>query len=89
MLNDKLSTKGKELEGLQLRHAEELRTMNKQQKNVERYLAKRQLLISRKDEADKHIRNLGVLPEEAYERHSMGIKSEKVSGRAGACKESV
>ncbi|GAA5861222.1 hypothetical protein JCM3774_002232 [Rhodotorula dairenensis] len=42
------------------------RSIDKQGKSVERYLAKRQLLLHRKDECNQKIRDLGVLPEEAF-----------------------
>ena len=35
-------------------------------KNAERYLTKRQTLITRKEECTNAIRDLGILPEEAY-----------------------
>lgn len=45
---------------------EDGRNIERQQKKVERYLTKRQLLTQRKDECNKNIRDLGVLPEEAF-----------------------
>lgn len=45
---------------------EDMRNIEKQQKSVERYLKKRQQLSERKDECNKNIRDLGVLPEEAF-----------------------
>ena len=43
--------------------------MSKQQKTTERYLAKRQMLTAKKDECNRNIRDLGVLPEEAFEKY--------------------
>ncbi len=40
------------------------------QKNAERYLIKRQTLINRKDECNNAIRDLGVLPEEAFSKYT-------------------
>jgi structural maintenance of chromosome 3 (chondroitin sulfate proteoglycan 6) len=57
---------------------EDTRAFSKQQKLAERYLAKRQMLSSRKDECSRNIRDLGVLPEEAFEKYTKE-KSEKVS----------
>ncbi len=51
--------------------------MSKQQKSTERYLAKRQLLTTRRDECNKNIRDLGVLPEEAFEKYT-NVKAERV-----------
>lgn len=45
---------------------EDGRNIERQQKNVERYLTKRQVLSERKDVINKNIRDLGVLPEEAF-----------------------
>ena len=44
--------------------------MSKQQKNTERYRAKRNLLLGRKEECNRNIRDLGVLPEEAFEKYT-------------------
>ncbi|KAG6879829.1 hypothetical protein C0992_011112 [Termitomyces sp. T32_za158] len=57
------------LEKVQNQQAEDGRTINRQQKTTERYLAKRQMLLSRKDECNRNIRDLGVLPEEAFEKY--------------------
>ncbi len=51
--------------------------MSKQQKTTERYLAKRQMLMTRKDECNSNIRDLGVLPEEAFEKY-VNEKLERV-----------
>lgn len=59
-----------DLEKVQNEQAEDSRAMGKQQKNTERYMAKRQLLIGRKDECNRNIRDLGVLPEEAFEKYT-------------------
>ncbi|KAH6907637.1 RecF/RecN/SMC [Coprinopsis sp. MPI-PUGE-AT-0042] len=58
-----------DLEKVQTQQAEDSRTMSKQQKTTERYLAKRQMLSTRKDECNRNIRDLGVLPEEAFEKY--------------------
>lgn len=67
-----------DLEKIQGQQAEDSRTMSKQQKTTERYIAKRQMLIARKDECNRNIRDLGVLPEEAFEKY-INEKLEKVS----------
>ncbi|KAI0743763.1 structural maintenance of chromosome protein 3 [Daedaleopsis nitida] len=59
-----------ELEKLQNQQTEDVRGISKQQKHTERYLAKRQMLINRKDECNRNIRDLGVLPEEAFEKYT-------------------
>lgn len=58
-----------QLEKVQNQQSEDSRDMSKQQKTTERYLAKRQMLASRKEECNRNIRDLGVLPEEAFEKY--------------------
>ena len=71
---DKLSTKLNELkaklEAVQAQQSEDSRGISRQQKNTERYLAKKQMLMNRKDECNRNIRDLGVLPEEAFEKYT-------------------
>lgn len=66
------------LERLQNQQAEDDRGVSKQQKNTERYLAKRNMLVNRKDECNRNIRDLGVLPEEAFEKYT-NEKMDRVS----------
>lgn len=58
------------LENLQNQQSEDSRGISKQQKSTERYLAKKQMLLNRKDECNRNIRDLGVLPEEAFEKYT-------------------
>ncbi|GAA5985596.1 hypothetical protein JCM5350_007149 [Sporobolomyces pararoseus] len=78
--SEKLSKESLELvqerEKLETLQSEDQRNFSRQQKNVERYLAKRQILMVRKDECNKNIRDLGVLPEEAFVETS--ASSEKL-----------
>ncbi|KZO92322.1 structural maintenance of chromosome protein 3 [Calocera viscosa TUFC12733] len=67
-----------QIEKLQMKQAEESRALSKQQKGTERYVGKRQLLVQRKDECTKQIRDLGVLPEEAFEKY-INYKSERLA----------
>ena len=66
------------LEKIHGQQTEDSRSISKQQKTTERYLAKRQMLTSRKDECNRNIRDLGVLPEEAFEKY-VNEKLERVS----------
>lgn len=79
--SDKLQTnlrKAREtLEKTQTQQAEEGRDLSRKQKNAERYLTKRQVLTSKKDECNKNLRDLGVLPEEAFEKY-INVKPERV-----------
>ncbi|KAF9524116.1 structural maintenance of chromosome protein 3 [Crepidotus variabilis] len=65
------------LENVQGQQTEDSRSIFKQQKTTERYLAKRQMLMTRKDECNRNIRDLGVLPEEAFEKY-VNDKLEKL-----------
>ncbi|GAA5910698.1 hypothetical protein JCM5296_006815 [Sporobolomyces johnsonii] len=65
-LNKDVTDLEKEREKRENQQADDQRNISRQQKNVERYLAKRQVLLQRKDECNKSIRDLGVLPEEAF-----------------------
>ena len=65
------------MEQLQNQQAEDNRGISKQQKNTERFLAKKQMLLNRKDECARNIRDLGVLPEEAFEKYT-GEKLDRV-----------
>ena len=80
--NDKLNAKLTELrttlEKAQNEQAEDSRGISRQQKNTERYIAKKQMLMNRKDECNRNIRDLGVLPEEAFEKYT-NEKLDKVS----------
>lgn len=58
------------LERVQAQQTEDSRNMSRQQKNTERYIAKRQMLANRKDECSRNIRDLGVLPEEAFKKYT-------------------
>lgn len=75
-LNKEVADAEKEREKLQSQQADDQRGIARQQKSVERYLAKRQVLIQRRDECNKNIRDLGVLPEEAFNENT--ASSEKV-----------
>ncbi|GAA5908591.1 hypothetical protein JCM6882_003686 [Rhodosporidiobolus microsporus] len=65
-LNSAVADSEEEREKREAQQADDQRSITRQQKNVERYLAKRQVLLARKDECNKNIRDLGVLPEEAF-----------------------
>jgi hypothetical protein len=58
------------MENAQQQQSEDGRSVTKLQKNTERYLAKKQMLTARKDECNRNIRDLGVLPEEAFEKYT-------------------
>ncbi|WVQ82965.1 hypothetical protein IAT38_005101 [Cryptococcus sp. DSM 104549] len=59
-----------DLERVQNEQLENTRTIMRVQKNAERYLTKRQTLIARKEECNNAIRDLGVLPDEAFSKYT-------------------
>jgi hypothetical protein len=63
---------------VQTEQAEDRHDIARQATSMDRYVAKRQMLSQRKEECNKNIRDLGVLPEEAFEKY-IGVKSDKVS----------
>lgn len=77
-LTSQVQSTNEDLESGQTTQAEDSRGMSKQQTSTERYLAKRDLLTSRRDACNKNIRDLGVLPEEAFARYTT-LKLERVS----------
>ena len=72
------------LEAMQNQQAEDSRGISRQQKNTERYLAKKQMLLNRKDDCNRNIRDLGVLPEEAFEKYT-NEKLDRVSSLQLIC----
>ncbi|KAH9001993.1 structural maintenance of chromosome protein 3 [Lactarius hatsudake] len=76
------------LETMQNQQAEDSRSMAKQQKSTERYLAKKNLLVNKKDESNRNIRDLGVLPEEAFEKY-INEKSDRLVKKLHAVNEGL
>jgi structural maintenance of chromosome 3 (chondroitin sulfate proteoglycan 6) len=72
------------LEKAQNQQAEDSLGFSRQQKNAERYHAKKQMLANRKDECNRNIRDLGVLPEEAFEKYT-NEKLDRVRGYIYSC----
>ncbi|KAG0223701.1 Structural maintenance of chromosomes protein 3 [Actinomortierella wolfii] len=58
-----------DLETLQTARLDETRQLQRLQKDAERYVSRRNLLLRKKEECTKSIRELGVLPEEAFEKY--------------------
>ncbi|TFK53843.1 structural maintenance of chromosome protein 3 [Heliocybe sulcata] len=69
-LSSRLQKLRADLQKAQDQRQEDNRGISKQQKSTERYLAKRQMLMGRKEECSRNIRDLGVLPEEAFEKYT-------------------
>jgi hypothetical protein len=66
------------LDEVQAEQLESSRAILRVSKNAERYLTKRQTLVARRDECNNSIRELGVLPEEAYNKYTE-TRPDKVS----------
>lgn len=60
---------------MQIRLAHEIKRL---EKHLERYLYRRSIMHQKKEECNANIRDLGVLPEEAFEKFK-GYSVEKVS----------
>ncbi|KAJ1306154.1 hypothetical protein OPQ81_010865 [Rhizoctonia solani] len=90
--HDKLTSEMNKLmaqvEKLQAQQVEDSRGISRQQKSTERYLTKRQVLLTRKDECNTKIRDLGVLPEEAYEKY-VNERMDKLVKRLHNAKENL
>ncbi|CAG8539558.1 6126_t:CDS:10 [Racocetra fulgida] len=68
-LSTELSQKTSKSEALKTEQSNRQQKLERQQKNVDKFLSKRKLLLQKKDECTKNIRELGALPEEAFEKH--------------------
>ena len=62
---------------MQSQQAEDNKSFSKQQKNDEKYHTRKMLLTNRKDDVNRNIRDLGVLPEEAFGKY-INEKLDKV-----------
>ncbi|KAG5437854.1 hypothetical protein PCANB_000569 [Pneumocystis canis] len=67
-LSSELLEKNEKKTLLQNQQNDEARSIEKHQKALERNMAKRALLLQNKEECNKNIRDLGALPEEAFEK---------------------
>lgn len=54
----------------QNRHTSVTRSLQDQMKSLEKMLSKKELLSQKKDETIKHIRDLGTLPSDAFEKYT-------------------
>ncbi|KAK8858571.1 hypothetical protein IAR55_002800 [Kwoniella newhampshirensis] len=79
-LATEIASVAEKLERVQNEQLENTRAILRVQKNAERYLTKRQTLINRKEECNAAIRDLGVLPEEAFSKY-METPSGKIIKR--------
>ncbi|WWD18464.1 hypothetical protein CI109_102916 [Kwoniella shandongensis] len=77
-LSAEIATITEDLERVQNEQLENTRAILRVQKNAERYLTKRQTLINRKEECNSAIRDLGVLPEEAFSKYMETVSAKIV-----------
>ncbi|KAF0478114.1 structural maintenance of chromosome protein 3 [Gigaspora margarita] len=68
-LSTDLNQKTSKSETLKAEQSSRQQKLERQQKNVDKFLSKRKLLLQKKDECTKNIRELGALPEEAFEKY--------------------
>nr|XP_018262378.1 chromosome associated protein [Kwoniella dejecticola CBS 10117]OBR84536.1 chromosome associated protein [Kwoniella dejecticola CBS 10117] len=76
-LTTEIAKISEDLDKVQSEQLENTRAIMKVQKNAERYLTKRQTLIGRREECNNKIRDLGVLPEEAFSKYT-DQRSDKI-----------
>lgn len=67
--NDGIEEQVQTLENVKADHAKLLRDIGQQQQVMEKFVTKKSVLEQKKDIALNNIRDLGVLPEEAFEKH--------------------
>ena len=77
-LHTEIASVTQQLDEAQNEQLENTRAIMRVQKTAERYLTKRQTLIKRKDECSNAIRDLGVLPEEAFSKYT-DMRPDKAS----------
>ncbi|GJJ78150.1 structural maintenance of chromosome 3 (chondroitin sulfate proteoglycan 6) [Entomortierella parvispora] len=68
-VGNNVAEKESQLEKLQTDLLDETRQVRKLQKDAEKYVSRRNLLLKKKEDCIKNIRELGVLPEEAFEKY--------------------
>nr|CAG8518165.1 4419_t:CDS:10 [Entrophospora candida] len=79
-LNKKFNLKKTESETLKSEQAERQQQLERHQKDVDKFLSKRKLLLQKKDECTKNIRELGALPEEAFEAYVNEESASSING---------
>ncbi|CDH49768.1 chromosome segregation protein [Lichtheimia corymbifera JMRC:FSU:9682] len=67
---EELQRQEQALDQLQTEQTNLSQAISKYEKNLERCLLRRSLLLQRKEEVNSNIRELGVLPEDAFEKYS-------------------
>ncbi|KAG4304555.1 hypothetical protein PORY_001948, partial [Pneumocystis oryctolagi] len=87
-LSTELDEKNKKKNLLQNQQNDEARAIEKHQKTLERNMAKRTLLLQNKEECSRNIRDLGVLPEEAFEKF-FSIESNTIVKRLHKVNEAL
>ncbi|KAK9470572.1 RecF/RecN/SMC [Dipodascopsis tothii] len=76
-IETELQSKDAERNKLQSLQMEEAKSIERQRKSLERGMAKRGRLIQRKDEINRKIRDIGVLPDDAFGKYTR-MKSDSV-----------
>ncbi|KAK9452229.1 RecF/RecN/SMC [Limtongia smithiae] len=79
-LEAELAAHEAECSKLQAQQLEDARAIEREQKQLERAMSKRGILLQRKDELGRKIRDLGALPEEAFDSYEQ-IQSDAVLKR--------
>lgn len=69
-IEGELKNNEQERASLETQNREEARSIEKHQKSLEKNMQKKALLNHKRDECNKNIRELGVLPEEAFDKYT-------------------
>ncbi|KAG0185738.1 Structural maintenance of chromosomes protein 3, partial [Apophysomyces sp. BC1034] len=85
---EKLRDYQKQIEELQTEQVQLTQVITKYEKNLERYLLRRSLLLQKKEECNANIRDLGVLPEDAFEKYT-NLSVEKLLKRLHRTNENL
>lgn len=77
-LTSDIAQKSASLEELHAQQLESTRAIMRTEKNAERFLTKKRMLTTRRTECEEAIRDLGVLPEDAFTKYTKKSSDELV-----------
>jgi structural maintenance of chromosome 3 (chondroitin sulfate proteoglycan 6) len=77
-LQKKIKTASERHEKTRNEQVSDAREIERGEKSLQRYLSQKQIFTAKKDQENKNIRDLGVLPDEAFEKY-LRTNNEKVS----------
>ena len=87
-LESEISNSQHQLEALKSSQSECSLEIERQQRKIEKFMARKALLVKKKDDAARNIRDLGVLPEEAFEKYQH-LSSKTLLGKLHSVNETL